>query len=121
MPPGWAPKPWIRGVLHPAWPGSPGHSNWAALSGAAAGIFSIEIDPRYGAAQVDGFVESLELFGLGWSWGGPMSLAVPYEAQALRNLVHDYQGTIVRLCIGLEDVDDLRAPLEPRLARLRWW
>jgi cystathionine beta-lyase len=67
---------------------------------------------------VDGFVESLELFGLGWSWGGPMSLAVPYEARALRNLAHDYQGTIVRLCIGLEDVDDLRADLAQGLARL---
>jgi cystathionine beta-lyase len=47
-----------------------------------------------------------------------MSLAVPYEARALRNLVHDYQGTIVRLCIGLEDVDDLRADLAQGLARL---
>ena len=113
-----AAQPSIRRVLHPALPGSPGHSNWAALCRAAAGIFSIEIEPRYGAAQVDGFVESLELFGLGWSWGGPMSLAVPYEARALRNLVHDYQGTIVRLCIGLEDVDDLRADLAQGLARL---
>ncbi len=47
-----------------------------------------------------------------------MSLAVPYEARALRNLVHVYQGTIVRLCIGLEHVDDLRDDLAQGLARL---
>jgi len=111
-------QPGVRRVLHPALPDSPGHSNWAALCRAAAGIFSIEIDPRHESARVDRFVESLELFGLGWSWGGPMSLAVPYEAHALRSLPHDHEGTIVRLCIGLEDVEDLRADLAQGLARL---
>lgn len=111
-------QPAVRRVLHPALPGSPGHANWASLCRAAAGLFSLEMDPRYSAAQVDAFVDALELFGIGWSWGGAMSLAVAYETRELRSLGGAYEGVIVRLSIGLEAVQDLQADLAQAFQRL---
>lgn len=105
-------------VLHPAVPGSPGHEHWAGLCRSAAGLVTLEFDPAYTVAQVDGFVDALRLFGIGWSWGGPMSLAVPYQPEAIRGAGSAYRGTLVRLCIGLESVDDLVADLEHALQRL---
>jgi len=101
----------VRRVLHPALPDSPGHAHWAATCQAAAGLLTLEIDPRFSAAAVDAFVEQLEYFRIGWSWGGAVSLAVPYQAQAMRQLPQPYAGVLVRLCIGLENVNDLIADL----------
>ena len=103
-------------VLHPALPDSPGHAHWADLCSAAAGLVTVEFDPRYSVAQVDAFVDALRLFRIGWSWGGPVSLAVPYQPKAMRALATPYRGTLVRLCIGLEAVEDLTADLERALA-----
>jgi cysteine-S-conjugate beta-lyase len=108
----------IRRVLHPALEGSPGHAHWAALCSAAAGLLTLEFDPRYSAEQVDAFVDGLRLFRIGWSWGGPVSLAVPYQAKAMRKLGSPFDGVLVRLCIGLESVDELVADLAAGLARL---
>ena len=102
-------------VLHPALPDSPGHAHWAALCTAAAGLVTVELDARYSGAQVDAFVDALRLFGIGWSWGGPQSLAVPYNASRMRSLPSVYSGVLVRLCIGLESVDDLIADLTQAL------
>lgn len=107
----------VRRVLHPALPDSPGHAHWAALCTAAAGLLTLEMDPRWTQDRVDGFVNALRRFRIGWSWGGPVSLAVPYRAAAMRQLPTPYEGALVRLCIGLEDVDDLVADLEQALAR----
>ncbi|PXW95282.1 cystathionine beta-lyase [Sphaerotilus hippei] len=111
-------QPQVRRVLHPALPGSPGHEHWAALCSAAAGLLTLEIDPRHSSAQVDAFVDHLRWFRIGWSWGGPVSLAVPYRARGMRQLGTSHEGVLVRLCIGLEDVDDLIADLAQGLARL---
>jgi cystathionine beta-lyase len=108
----------VMRVLHPALPGSPGHAHWASHCRAAAGLLTLEIDARYSAAQVDALVDRLRLFRIGWSWGGPVSLAVPYQAKGLRKLGTAYEGTLVRLCIGLEAVDDLIADLAQALAGL---
>jgi cystathionine beta-lyase len=105
-------------VLHPALPDSPGHVHWAELCRAAAGLVTVEFDPRYSPQQVDGFVDALKLFRIGWSWGGPVSLAVPYHAHEMRSLPTPYKGTLVRLCIGLENVDDLIADLAQGLQAL---
>jgi cystathionine beta-lyase len=102
-------------VLHPALPDSPGHEHWAGLCSAAAGLVTVEFDPAYSAAQVDAFVDALRLFRIGWSWGGPVSLAVPYQPKAMRSLATPYRGTLVRLCIGLEAVEDLVGDLEQAL------
>lgn len=105
-------------VLHPALPGSPGHEHWAALCKAAAGLVTVEFDPRYSPAQVDAFVDALRRFRIGWSWGGPVSLVVPYQAADMRSLPTPYRGTLVRFCLGLEAVDDLIADATQALSAL---
>ena len=110
-------KEFVR-VLHPAMPGSPGHAHWAAQCRAAAGLVSVEFDPAISAERVDAFVDGLRLFGIGWSWAGPMSLAVPYQPGAGRVSGSRYQGSLLRLSIGLEDVDDLIRDLEAGLHTL---
>lgn len=111
-------RPEVARVLHPATPGSPGHEHWASHCRAAAGLVTLAFDPKYPGEAVDAVVDALRLFGIGWSWGGPMSLAVPYRGQALRGVGGGYEGTLVRLCIGLEDVGDLIADLEQAFATL---
>jgi len=105
-------------VLNPATPGSPGHEHWAAQCRAAAGLVSLEFDPAYSPERVERFVDDLRLFGIGWSWAGPMSLAVPYRAGTDRVSATSYKGTVVRLSIGLEDPADLIRDLEAALEKL---
>ena len=108
-------------VLHPALADSPGHQHWRALCqtgpGGAAGLFSVIFDPKYRQNQIDAFCNSLKLFRLGYSWGGPMSLVVPYELASMRSAwpAHLRQGTLVRFSVGLEAVADLQADLHQAL------
>ena len=60
----------------------------------------------------------LKLFKIGYSWGGPVSLAVPYDMASMRSGARTYAGALVRFSIGLEAVEDLRADLEQALATL---
>lgn len=115
----------VAQVLHPALPGSPGHDRWQALcgaanggQGAAAGLFSVVVDARYTQGQVDAFCDGLRLFKLGYSWGGPMSLVVPYDLPSMRSgpTPHLRPGTVVRFSVGLEAVEDLRADLAQAMA-----
>ena len=113
---GWlSQRPEVAQVLHPALPGSPGHEHWAATCQGAAGLVSMVFDAdRFSAERVDAFVEALRLFRIGYSWGGPMSLVVPYKVQGMRRFGHlaGQRGSLVRLAIGLEDVGDLIADLD---------
>jgi cystathionine beta-lyase len=109
----------VKQVLHPALPGAPGHEHWATHCRDAAGLFSILLDPTLPAARVDAFCDSLKLFKLGYSWAGPVSLAVPYDLKALRGAAVRHDGHLVRLSIGLEAADDLIADLEQSLRLLR--
>jgi cystathionine beta-lyase len=125
-------RPEISQVLHPAFEGSPGHHHWQALcggnggsgtqaGGAAAGLFSIVFDARFSAGQVDTFCDALKLFKLGYSWGGPVSLVVPYDIASMRSArlgPCPYKGVLVRLSVGLEAVEDLQADLEQALTAL---
>jgi cystathionine beta-lyase len=114
----------IAQVLHPALAGSPGHANWERLCGAAdraAGLFSVVFDERFSAEDVDRFCDGLRLFKLGYSWGGPISLVVPYDIGLMRDasVAHwPHRGTLVRFSIGLEAVEDLQADLAQALAAL---
>ena len=108
-------QPQVARVLHPALPGSPGHDHWARHCTQAAGIFSVLLQPRYTQAQVDRFVDALQLFGIGYSWAGPMSLAVPYDLRLIRGETSPLHGHLVRLCIGLEAVADLQEDLKQAL------
>ena len=113
-------RPEVAQVFHPALPGSPGHEHWLAVGGAgAAALFSAVFKSDYSPAQVDAFVDALQLFGIGYSWAGPMSLAVPYDMSRSRNLALPFcSGTLVRFAIGLEDSADLKADIEQALSAL---
>ena len=108
----------VTQVLHPALPGSPGHAHWAATCNSAAGLFSVLLDPALAAAQVDAFVNALRLFRIGYSWGGPVSLVVPYDLDAMRSDRSGLPGHLVRFSIGLEAVGDLQADLAQALLQL---
>jgi cystathionine beta-lyase len=110
-------RPEITKVLHPAFEDCPGHATWRRDFSGAGGLFSVLFDARYAEQQTDRFVDALELFGLGYSWGGANSLVMPYRIQGMRR---DWQdgGVLVRFNIGLEDPADLIADLERALARL---
>jgi cystathionine beta-lyase len=81
-------------------------------------LFSILLDPALPSTRVDAFVEALKLFKLGYSWGGPVSLAVPYDLKALRGDAARHDGHLVRFSIGLEASDDLIADLDQALRLL---
>ena len=109
-----ATQPQIVRVLHPALPGSPGHEHWSTLCTQAAGLFSVQFDPGLGREPVHAFVDALKLFKLGYSWAGPVSLAVPYDLAQIRPGTA-WRGTLVRFSLGLEDVRDLQADLQQAL------
>jgi cystathionine beta-lyase len=114
----------VAQVLHPALSGSPGHAHWQTLctSGLAAGLLSIVFKPEFSSAQVDAFCDALKLFRLGYSWGGPISLVVPYDIASMRTSGMSTgvaSGIVVRLAIGLEDVRDLQADLAQALQALK--
>ncbi|MBK9572387.1 MAG: PLP-dependent transferase [Rhodoferax sp.] len=108
-------------VLHPALAASPGHAHWAALcgrdSGGAAGLFSVIFRPDVDQQRVDAFCDALKLFKIGYSWGGPISLVVPYDLASMRSTWPDHlaRGTLVRFATGLESVADLQADLAQAL------
>lgn len=132
-------RPEVEAVLHPAIEGAPGHMNWQNLcqkqpiagmesarsatdsiasssqqEGLAAGLFSIVFHEKYSQRPVDAFVDALKLFKIGYSWGGHLSLAVPYDISAMRNpnVAHwPYRGGLVRLSIGFEEAADLQSDL----------
>ena len=122
-----AEHPAVVQLLHPAFAGAPGHAHWQALCGgttgphglpgAAAGLFSVVIDPQFTQQQIDTFCESLQLFKLAYSWGGPVSLVVPYSMRSMRSLTESSlkPGTVVRFSVGLEDVRDLQADIAQAL------
>ena len=111
----WQTQPQCVQLLHPAFEGAPGHAHWQAVcertpgTGLAAGLFSVMIDARYSQAQVDAFCDHLKLFKIGYSWGGPVSLVVPYDLAAMRQgwPAHLKRGTLVRFSTGLESAHDL--------------
>ena len=111
----------VAQVLHPALAGSPGHDHWAQQCTRAAGIFSILLHESFAPEAVDAFVDALRVFRLGYSWGGPVSLAVPYPLDSMRQDRSHLHGHLVRLCIGLEAVSDLKQDLAQALTVLEQW
>ena len=102
-------QPLVGGVLHPALKSCPGHEYWRRDFTGSSGLFAVVLRQVDEAAAAR-FVESLELFGIGYSWGGFESLALPVHPK--RTLSTAPTGPIVRLHIGLEDTDDLMADLD---------
>lgn len=114
-------RPEVVKVLHPALQDCPGHAFWRRDFSGASGLFAIVLHDRYTRAQVDAFVEALERFAIGWSWGGAHSLALPYHVPSMRPAGSwppegwQHAGELVRLYIGLEDTRDLIADLRRAL------
>jgi len=116
---------WLRGrdevaaVYHPALPQDPGHTLWKRDFLGACGLFSFELNKNFNETQVAAFVDHLELFGIGYSWGGFESLvtvAMPHRLRTANPWVD--RGPLLRLHIGLEAVEDLRADLKAGFERL---
>jgi len=111
-------RPEVSRVLHPALPSHPQHALWQRDYLGASGLFSIVLKPCPKPALA-AMLEGLELFGMGASWGGFESLVLPFDAARARTAT-DWkpEGPTVRLHIGLEDVEDIKADLDTGFARL---
>ena len=111
-------RPEVLRVLHPALPSHSGHAIWKRDFSGASGLFSIVLKPVPQKAYY-AFLDSLEMFGIGASWGGYESLAIPFDCAPMRTATHwQPGGPTVRFHIGLEAVDDLIADLERGFAAL---
>jgi len=113
-----AEQPEVDLVLCPALEACPGHDLWARDFSGICGLFSFVLKPDY-ANRVDAMLDSLSLFGLGYSWGGFESLAIPCDPQFdCRTCSDTFGGPLVRIHIGLEAVPDLIADLRHGLDQL---
>lgn len=111
-------QPEVAQVLHPALPDDPGHEIWKDLIGRSSGLFGFvlkDLSEDAAAALLDG----LELFGLGYSWGGFESLAVLSKVHHIRTATKWHDSQTIRLSIGLEHPDDLMNDLKAGLDRAR--
>jgi cystathionine beta-lyase len=112
-----AERPEIELVLHPALPSCPGHELWKRDFTGSTGLFSFVFRERFTKEQVLKFVDALELFEIGYSWGGVTSLAMAYDLQSPKR--PGYGDRIVRFYVGLETLEDLKADVEQALAAMK--
>jgi len=113
-----AARPEVLTVLHPGLESHPGHAIWKRDFTGASGLFSIVLKPASEKA-VDAFLDTIQLFGMGYSWGGFESLVIPFDCARYRSATSWAPGgPALRLHIGLESVDDLKADLERGFAAL---
>lgn len=112
-------QPGVARVIHPALLSHPDHAIWKRDFTGAGSVFSIELEPKTRTALA-AMVDHLELFGMGWSWGGYESLALPIHPEKARSATKwSAAGPMLRLHIGLEAVEDIKADLAAGLARYR--
>jgi cystathionine beta-lyase len=105
--------------VHPALPTHPGHELWKRDFSGASGVFSVILKDTPKKA-VAAFVDGLELFGIGFSWGGYESLVLPFDCASYRTATRwAPEGPALRFSIGLEDVDDLKSDLAAGFGRLK--
>lgn len=107
-------RPEVDAVLHPALPSHPGHKLWKRDFQGASGLFSMALKPVSNTALA-ALIDNLQLFGLGVSWGGYESLALPFEPHRTQPNWH-YDGPGIRIHVGLENVDDLIADFDQAFA-----
>jgi cysteine-S-conjugate beta-lyase len=111
-------RPEVREVIHPALAGSRGHELWKRDFAGATSLFGVVLHP-VAKERIDAMLDGMHLFGMGWSWGGYESLAIPIYPELVRTASRwDVGGPSLRLYIGLEDPDDLIADLTEGFARL---
>ncbi|GAH45713.1 unnamed protein product [marine sediment metagenome] len=91
---------------------------WKSDFTGASGLFSIVLKP-YGRQALAGMLDDLQLFGMGYSWGGYESLIIPFDPSSYRSAtIWQEDGPGLRLHVGLEDIDDLKADLDAGFGRL---
>jgi cystathionine beta-lyase len=111
-------RPEVERVLHPALPSDPGHALWKAQFKGASGLFSVILKPASRNATA-ALLDGLELFGMGYSWGGFESLIIPFNPKRYRTATSwTADGPAFRLHIGLDEVPDLIADLDAGFKRL---
>jgi len=114
-----AARPEVARVLHPGLETDPGHAIWKRDFTGASGLFSIVLKPVPQKA-VDALLDAVTLFGMGYSWGGFESLIIPFDCEGYRTATKwSPGGPALRLHIGLENVDDLKADLDRGFAALK--
>ena len=114
-----AARPEVARVLHPALAGDPGHAIWKRDFTGASGLFSIVLKPAPQAA-VDALLDTVKLFGMGYSWGGFESLIIPFDCSEYRTATAWAPGgPTLRLHIGLESLSDLKTDLDRGFAAFR--
>ena len=114
-----AARPEVKEVRHPGLPSYAGHEIWKRDFTGSSGLFSVILHPSPLAA-VAAMLDGLELFGMGYSWGGFESLVIHFDCASYRTVTRwNPGGPALRFQIGLEDVADLQADLEAGFARLR--
>ena len=117
-----AQQPEVKAVYHPALPSCPGHVFFQRDFLGASGLFSFELKQRLTQQQLEAFMDHFELFTMAYSWGGFESLILcnqPEEIAKIRpNISRKLEGTLIRIHVGLEDVDDLIEDLNAGFKRL---
>ena len=111
-------EPAVRRVLYPALPGDPGHAIWKRDFLGATGLMGVELAPC-GNEQLAAMIDGLELFALGYSWGGFDSLVTPANLREARSARPWQGGPLIRLQVGLEDPADLQDDLARGFERLK--
>lgn len=112
-------RPEVKAVLHPALEGAPGHDLWRRDFTGSSGLFGFLLQPVARPALA-AMLDQLELFGMGYSWGGYESLLIPTDPRSIRTArPWAMEGQLMRIHVGLEHPDDLIADLEAGFARLR--
>jgi cysteine-S-conjugate beta-lyase len=113
-------RPEVKQVLHPALPGAPGHRLWKRDFDGACSLFGVVFQPVFTPEATQALAESLELFGMGASWGGYESLVLPTTGFITRVTGSDsFGGPMLRFHVGLEEPADLIADLEQGLVVMR--
>lgn len=110
--------PLVARVMHPALPDDPGHALWRRDFRGASGLFSVALQP-VGRPVLEALFDSLELFGIGLSWGGYESLCLPMDAPTRTVRPWMLPGPLLRIHAGLESGDDLVRDLLGALDRAR--
>lgn len=118
-----AQRPEVKAVFHPALPSCPGHEFFKRDFKGASGLFSFELNQKLNDEQLANFLDHFELFTMAYSWGGFESLILanqPEEIARIRPAIErKLSGTLIRIHVGLEAVEDLIADLEKGFSRLK--